>query len=323
MPTRRTILAYASGAALSAVFGRFAEAQEKNVIEQPWSLEGLTGTYTAPREQPRGPAVLIIAGSGPTDREGNNPGGIRADTYRMLAQVLAASGIRSLRYDKRGIGGSQAKMTREEDLRFDHYVDDAASAARDLAGRPDITGVVLAGHSEGGLVAIRAASRAPVKGLVLFTALGRPIGVTLREQLLAAPIPENARSEAVRILDRLIAGERVDDVPATLAALFRPSVQPYLASVLPLDPAIELGKLKLPVLLIHAGRDLQIGETDFAALAKARADAAILQLPEANHILKRVAADRAANLAAYGNPYLPLDPDLAPKLVEFIRAVAP
>jgi hypothetical protein len=321
--TRRAILASASGVALGAVLGRFAEAQEKNVIEQPWSLEGLAGTYTAPREQTRGPAVLIIAGSGPTDRDGNNPGGIRADTYRMLAHALAAGGLRSLRYDKRGIGGSQAKMTREEDLRFDHYVDDAAAAARDLVGRADVTGLVLAGHSEGGLVAIRAASRAPVKGLVLLASLGRPIGVTLREQLLAAPIPATARADALRILDQLIAGERVDNVPAPLAALFRPSVQPYLASVLPLDPAAELGKLKLPVLLVHAGRDLQIGEADFAALANARTDAIILRLPEANHILKKVAAERAANLAAYANPYLPLDPGLAPKLFEFIRAVAP
>jgi len=323
VPTRRAILASASGAALAAVLGHCAEAQEKNVTEQPWLLEGLTGTYTAPREQPHGPAVLIIAGSGQTDRDGNNPGGIRADTYRMLAHALAASGIRSLRYDKRGIGSSQSKLTREEDLRFDHYVDDAASAARDLAGRPDITGVVLAGHSEGGLVAIRAASRASVKGLVLLASLGRPMGMPLREQLLAAPIPATARADALRILDQLIAGERVDDVPAPLAALFRPSVQPYLASVLMLDPAAELGKLNLPVLLVQAGRDLQISEADFAALAKARADATILQLPEANHILKRVAADRATNLAAYANPYLPLDPDLAPRLVEFIRSVAP
>ncbi len=232
-------------------------------------------------------------------------------------------GIRSLRYDKRGIGASQGKMTREEDLRFDHYVDDAASAARDLAARADVTGVVLIGHSEGGLVAIRAASRTPVKGLVLLASLGRPIGVTLREQLLAAIMPENVRSEAVRVLDRLIAGERVDNVPAPLTALFRPSVQPYFASVLPLDPAAELGKLKLPVLLVHAGRDMQIGEPDFAALAKARADARVLRLPEANHLFKRVAADRDANLAAYANPYLPLDPDLAPRLIEFIRAVAP
>ena len=322
MPTRRAILASASGAALAAALGRFAEAQEKNVTEQPWSLDGLGGTYTAPREQTRGPAVLIIAGSGPTDRDGNNPAGIRADTYRMLAHDLAAKSIRSLRYDKRGIGASQAKMTREEDLRFDHYVEDAATAARNLAARADVSGVVLAGHSEGGLVAIRAASRAPVKGLILLASLGRPMSAPLREQLLAVNIPATARADALAILDRLIAGERVDDVPAPLAALFRPSVQPYLASVLPLDPAAELGKLKLPVLLVQPERDLQMSEADFSALAGARADAVLLRLPEANHILKQVAAERAANLASYANPYLPLDPVLVPKLVEFVRSVA-
>ena len=300
-----------------------ASAQRIEVTETPWSLDGLTGTLVGPRDPiRRGPAVLIIAGSGPTDRDGNNPIGIRADTYRMIADALAREGIRSLRYDKRGIGASQAKVAREEDLRFEHFVADAAAAANDLVRRPEISGVVLAGHSEGGLVALRAAGLVPVKGVILLATPGRPFKNVLRAQFLAASMPEAARAEALRLLDRLAAGEFVADVPALLAPLFRPSVQPYLASMLSFDPANELARLKIPALLVHGGRDLQIGEADFAALTKARPDARVARLPEANHVLKQVSADLAANLAAYANPYLPLDPGLVQPIVEFVRAVA-
>jgi pimeloyl-ACP methyl ester carboxylesterase len=323
VPTRRTILLAASGAIAGVLVHKDASSQTVRMTEQPWSLAGLSGALTAPAGQAaRGPAVLIIAGSGPTDRDGNNPLGVRADTYRLLAQALAAQGIRSLRYDKRGIAGSQ-KITREEDLRFDDYVDDAAAAASDLAARPEVAGVVLIGHSEGGVTAIRAASRAPVKGVILLASLGRPMSVALREQLMSAPLPEETRAQALRILDELNNGRRVGDVPPVLHALFRPSVQPFLLSGLSLDPAAELAKLSLPVLIVRAERDLQISEAEFAALATARPDARQLRLPEANHLLKQVAADRAANLAAYANPYLPLDPALVPAIVEFVRSVVP
>jgi pimeloyl-ACP methyl ester carboxylesterase len=145
---RRRFLASASAIGFAALLGRTASAQERGTSETPWSLDGLSGTFAGPRDPaPRGPAVLILAGSGPTDRDGNNPIGIRADTYRLLASALAAAGIRSLRYDKRGIGASQTRTVREEDLRFDQFVEDAAAAARHLASRADVSGVVLCGHS--------------------------------------------------------------------------------------------------------------------------------------------------------------------------------
>ena len=313
----------ASSAALAAMLRAPASAQRSEVTEAPWSLDGLAGTLVGPRDPTRrGPAVLILAGSGPTDRDGNNLIGIRADTYRLIADALGHEGIRSLRYDKRGIGASQAKAAREEDLRFEHFVEDAAAAANDLARRPEISGVVLAGHSEGGLVALRAAGLAPVKGVVLLATPGRPFKDVLRAQFLAASMPEAARVEALRLLDRLSAGEFVTDVPALLAPLFRPSVQPYLASILTFDPANEFARLKTPALVVHGGRDLQIDELDFAALTKARPDARVVRLPEANHVLKQVPADLQANLAAYANPYLPLDPGLVPPIIEFVRSVA-
>ena len=292
------------------------------MIEEPWAAGGLAGTLARPAQgPPRGPAALIIAGSGPTDRDGNGPN-ISTDTYRLIAAGLASAGIRSLRYDKRGIGGSMGAMTRETDLRFDHLVDDALGAARHLSARPDVSSLVLAGHSEGGLIATLAAEKIPAAGLVLLASPGRPLAAVLRRQLQAAPMPQDLRERALDILGKLSVGEEVADVPPVLAPLFRASVQPYLMSQLAIDPAAALARLAVPTLIVLAGRDIQIVEADLAALTRVRRDARVLELPYANHTLKRAPANRAGNVAVYQDRAAPLDPDLMPALVEFVREVA-
>lgn len=287
--------------------------------EESWSAGGLHGTFTHSAGSARGPAVLIIAGSGPTDRDGNGPA-LSTDTYRLLAQGFAAQGIRALRYDKRGIGGSRALMPREEDARFSHFVEDAVAAIRALSARADVSSVVVAGHSEGALVALLAAQQIDVAGVILLTATGRSLAAVLREQLQAA-LPEELRAEAFRILDSLAAGRRVADVRPELMPLFQSPVQPYLISLMAIDPAAELAKLKAPVLFMHAERDLQISRGHFDALRRARADIRTVVLAEANHVLKTAPADRAGNLAVYQDRAAPLDAGVMPPLIAFVHDV--
>jgi pimeloyl-ACP methyl ester carboxylesterase len=291
----------------------------QSVTEEAWSHAGLAGTFAGPGPgAPPGPAVLILVGSGPTDRDGNGQY-VSTDMYRMLAAGLAGAGIRSLRYDKRGLGGSAG--IREEDLRFDRYVDDAMEAARDLAARKDVSGVVIAGHSEGGLVAILAARQAPLAGVVLLATPGRSVVEVLRQQYGGANPPQ-LRQKALDIIAALAAGGRVTDVPPALAPAFRPSVQPYLASMINIDPAKEFAQVKIPTLLIYSARDLQVSLADRDALAAARPDAEMVTLPEANHILKRAPADAEGNVKTYADRSLPLDPGVLPPIVEFVRKVA-
>lgn len=289
-------------------------------IEEPWSAGGLHGTIAKPANHKRGPAVLIVAGSGPTDRNGNGPG-LETDSYKLLAADLAASGVLSLRYDKRGIGESRALVTRENEVLFDHFVADAITALEDLAARADVSSVVVAGHSEGGIIALVAAARTPVAGVVLLTAPGRGYLMLIRAQLKGR-LPPDLDASAATILDALTAGQRVSDIPPPLMPLFRPSVQPFLISVGHVDPAAALARLAIPVLIVHAARDLQISVEDFNALRLARSDAKTLILAEANHTLKTSPADREGNLALYQNPSAPLDAGLIPALVAFIRSVA-
>jgi alpha-beta hydrolase superfamily lysophospholipase len=271
----------------------------------------------------RGPAVLIIAGSGPTDRNGNGPANVPllTDTYRKLAEGLAANGIVSLRYDKRGIGESRALLIREDDVLFDHFVTDALTALQNIAARPDVSSVLIAGHSEGGIIALVAAGQTPVAGVMLLTTPGRSYLAVMRGQLKGR-LPPDLDASANAILDSLDSGQQVADVPQPLLPLFRPSVQPFLISVAPVDPAKALAQLRTPALIVHAGRDLQVSAADFDALRAARNDAQTLVLAEANHTLKTSPADREGNLALYRNPAASLDPGLMPRLVGFIRSVA-
>lgn len=335
----------AAGLLAPALLGAAARAADDPppVVETPWAADGLAGTLACPARGavpdeaqsasdaagaggPRpGPAdgsapkpgILIIAGSGPTDRDGNGPG-LATDLYRKLAHGLAAAGHCVLRYDKRGVGARRAGAPAETELRFDHLVRDAGIAFAGLAARPQVRGAALLGHSEGALIATLLAPQVKPDALILLAAPGRPLGAVLGAQFAAAPMPGPLRQTALDILAALEAGRPVAAVPPELAPLFRPSVQPYLMSQLGIDPAAALAVARVPVLLVGAGRDLQTGPAEFDRLAAARPDATVLRLKAANHILVPAPEDRAGNIALYGRPETPLDPALLPALTGFL-----
>ncbi|MGZ9100785.1 MAG: alpha/beta hydrolase, partial [Brevundimonas sp.] len=192
----------------------------------PVEPAALHGTLLTP-DGPTRAAALIIAGSGPTDRNGDNVMGLVPATYRLLAEGLAEQGVATVRYDKRGIGQSVFPAGREEDLRFGHMVDDARAWAADTAARTGQPCAWLIGHSEGALVALAAVEGGndTVCGLVLLSGAGRRARVVLEEQL-GPNLPEPMRTQAFHALAELEAGRTVADTPPALAALFRPSVQP-------------------------------------------------------------------------------------------------
>lgn len=278
---------------------------------------GLSATLLLPEGGARVPAVLIIAGSGPVDRDGNVPGA-RNDSLKLLAEALADQGIATLRADKRGVGRSGAKV-REQDLRFDTYVADALSWLDLLRAERRVSSVALIGHSEGALVATLAAQRAPVAGLVLIAGAGEAAPRVIDRQLAAAGIAPDLRQASAAIAAELTAGRAVADVPAALAALYRPSVQNYLMSWFPLDPALELAKVTAPVLVLQGSTDLQVGIDDARRLAAAKSGAKLSIIPGMNHVLKEAPAERGANLQTYTRPELPLAPGLVPAIVEFLN----
>ena len=270
----------------------------------------LRGTLEAPTTPGPWPAVLFISGSGPTDRDGNSPllAG-RNNSIRYLADALAARGIASVRYDKRGIAASNGFAVREADLRFDDYVGDAAAWIRALKADRRFRSVTVVGHSEGSLVGMLAAPMAGADAFVSIAGAGRPIARVLHEQL-APQLPPDLLRQADSIMARLGRGERVDSVPPKLWMLYRQSVQGYLISWMRHDPARDVAALKIPVLIAQGTTDIQVDTLDARLLAAADPAARLLLIPGMNHVLKMVPADRAAQVASYGDPALPVAPAL-------------
>jgi pimeloyl-ACP methyl ester carboxylesterase len=291
-------------------------------FEQSVSIPGgaapLRGTWLLPPGNAPVPAALIFAGSGPTDRNGNQPAA-HTDKLRQLAHALFAAGIATLRIDKRGAAASGPAAPAEVDLRLDHYVGDARSWLAFLRARDRVGATFIIGHSEGALIATLAAPNELLAGLVLIAGIGAPFGAVLRRQLGAAPLPEPLRQRAFDIIAALERGETVPQVPPELAALLRPSVQPFLISSLQRDPVAALAASTVPALVVQGTTDFQVSVEDARLLAASRPGVEIALIDGMTHTLKMAPAGRAAQIAAYTDPDLPLAPTLVSTTVDFIR----
>lgn len=297
--------------------------QVESQIEAPGPQGPLVGSFVDAGAGT--PVVVLIPGSGPTDRDGNNPLGVRGSSYKLLAQGLAAQGVSSVRVDKRGLFGSKAAVADPTDTNIAAYGTDAQSWIDTIRTRTGARCVWLAGHSEGGLVVLAAAQKAEhLCGLILIAAAGRPMGEVIREQLESNPANAPILPRALAALDSLEKGQTVDvaGLPPVLAqGLFNPKVQPYLIDMMSYRPAELAAAYKGPMMIVSGGRDLQVTAPDAQALAKAAPAAKRLAIPEMNHVLKRVESDdRAVNFATYGDASLPLMPGLAEGIANFVKA---
>ena len=324
MTRLKTVMSLFAGAVVASVAMAPAWA---GPVDTPVDAAGpagaLRGVMLAPdMATATAPIALIIPGSGPTDRDGNNPLGVRASTYRLLAEDLAARGVATVRIDKRGMFASAAAGTDPNAVTIPDYAADVHAWTAGLRKRTGAHCVWLIGHSEGGLVAMAAAQDDPgICGLVLVATAGRPLGAVLREQLRASPANAPLLDAAMAAIDALEGGRRVDTAglhPA-LQGLFAPQVQGFLISEFGYDPARLLKDYRKPVLVLQGQRDLQVSEADARLLRQAAPQATLVLLPGVNHVLKSVATDDPrANLATYGDPALPLAPGVGAAIAEFI-----
>jgi uncharacterized protein len=251
----------------------------------PTAWGQLAGTLVLPDTPGPWPAALLIAGSGPTDRDGNNPLlGTRIDNLKRLADALAARGVATLRYDKRGVGASVYPGLSEDALRFEHLVDDAVALAGCLAADERITRIALVGHSEGALIAALAAEDTRARAVVSIAGAGSRASALLRRQI-TDHLPQDMTQPALAALDALEAQQPVDDVPDALFLLFRPTVQPYLMSWFRHDPPAVLAELELPVLLVHGSADPQLGVEHAQWLQASRPDARLEIVQGMDHLL--------------------------------------
>jgi pimeloyl-ACP methyl ester carboxylesterase len=277
------------------------------------------GTLTLPDSTSPVPVVLIISGSGPTDRDGNQPS-MKNNSLKMLSNALFQHGIAMLRFDKRAIAASRAAIEKEEDLRFENYVDDVRLWIDMLGKDSRFSGVIVAGHSEGSLIGMLASQgNAKVKSFISIAGPAIPADEMLIEQMKNQP--QQIQDIVTPILASLKQGEQVADVPEILYSIFRPSVQPYLISLIKYNPQTEIRKLTVPVLVIQGTTDIQVNAGHADLLSSASLDARKVIIENMSHVLKDCTSTNQLEqvMGVYTNPDLPINTELVKSIVEFIR----
>ncbi len=283
--------------------------------------KALHGTLLVPGHKERPPVILLISGSGPTDRDGNSAQ-LRGknNSLKMLAEELAIAGFASVRFDKRGIAESAAAAQAEQDLRFQTYVDDVDAWIKLLLADKRFSSVSLIGHSEGSSIAMLAAQRnTQVSVLVSIAGPAQSASKILRQQLKNRLPPDLAHINET-ILASLEKGKSYPEVPAPLLALYRPSVQNYLISWFPVVPSEVIAQLTMPIALFQGDHDIQVAVAEAEALKKAQNKAQLFVIPGMNHILKNVPLNDAQQVASYSDPDLLLDQEFLRQLTAFLKA---
>lgn len=294
------------------------EGTVTNIVLQTKTAK-VKGTLSIPSKGKRFPLVIIIAGSGPTDRNGNSGAAVTSNSYKILADSLLQRNIASLRYDKRGIAQSADSTVKEENIVFETYIMDAADWVDLLKKDRRFSSIIIAGHSEGSLVGMVASANKKVDKYISIAGPGEPVYETLKKQL--AMQPEAIKKSCYAIIDTLVSGKTVTGISAILSSMFRLSVQPYLISWFKYDPKKEIAKLTIPVLIINGTTDIQVTVDNAVNLHDACRQSKLIIIEGMTHLLKEGPADRNKNIALYNTtPNEPIKTELVEAIVNFIKA---
>ncbi|WP_394748537.1 alpha/beta hydrolase [Spongiimicrobium salis] len=303
---RRALVLFISLFSLS-----LSSQEEVSVLSNDLTLYGTLLTPTEKTEK----AILIISGSGETDRNGNTlPLNYTNNSLKQLAKALTNQGYATLRYDKRGVGKSKNSSLSPEKLRYEHYIRDAEKWIAFL--KKKYAKVIIIGHSQGGLTGMSAMQQVQADGLISLAGITEDVYTTLKRQLAAQP--QFVKDTAFPILDSLNIGVKTDSVPQYLHAFLHPKIQDYMMSFMAYDPRVQIKKIAAPILIIQGTTDLQITVEGAQSLAASQPSAAIEIITGMNHVLKESTENQIENLGTYSNPDLPLHPELIPKLLSFL-----
>lgn len=291
-------------------------AQNRDTLSLNVGHHKLHAVLTTPVSTGISPLALIIAGSGPTDLDGNNPV-MKNNSLRLLSDALVAENIATLRFDKFGIAGSAVPGFNEADLTIDLYAEDVVALINQMHEK-GFQDIYLLGHSEGSLIGLLALQKVQVKGFVSIAGAGFPAGDILKKQL-KPQLPPDLYNQTVGLIDSLKNGFKVSSAPRMLYSLFRPSVQPYMISWLKCSPVDLLASFDGPTLIIQGDQDLQITADDARQLAQAARKGNLVIIKGMNHVLKTISGGVSENQASYSNPDLPVNTELTKSIIDFIK----
>lgn len=272
------------------------------------------GTLLRPLHIEKPPLVIMLQGSGPTDRNGNQAF-MKNDSFKKLANELGKNGIASFRFDKR-ISRMSEMGIREEDMRFDDFIKDAADVISHFKDSPGFGDLVVLGHSQGSLVGMVAA-KDKADGFISIAGAAQPIDSIITQQVVQQ-LPQLEESVKQTFAEMREKGSSTNYNPV-LESIFRPSVQPFVLSWMKYNPQEEASKLEMPVLLITGTKDLQVEQKEAEKLSAANPEAELVILENMNHVFRKIEGSDLENSKSYNEPGLPLHPELTPAIVDFIQ----
>jgi pimeloyl-ACP methyl ester carboxylesterase len=278
----------------------------------------LNGTLYSPTKQNKTTnLVILIAGSGPTDRNGNQMG-MTNNSLKLLAEALANNSIAVYSYDKRIFAQMASGKLDEASLTFDNFIDDAKAVILYFKNQKKYHSITIAGHSEGALIGMVAAD-GNADAYISLAGAGRSIDEVIIEQIgKQAPF---LKEEVEKNLTTLKSGNTFELKNQMLASLFRASVQPYMISWIKYNPQNEIKKMQIPTLLINGDKDIQVSVQDAQLLQQAKPDVQLHIIPNMNHLFKVIKGDDTENKASYTNPELPISTELTSIITTFIRSL--
>ena len=274
------------------------------------------GTLLMPETSEKPPLVIIIAGSGPTDRNGNQ-NMMKNNSLKFLAEALYENGIASFRYDKRIIKIMKMGAIDEKKIKFDDFIDDAITVTDHFKKDDRFANIYIIGHSQGSLVGVIAAQNR-ADGFISIAGAGQEIDDVIVDQLAkqAPGLVDNARQS----FDDLRVNGTAQNYSPGLASIFRPDIQPFIYSWMQYNPQEELSKLNIPVLIINGDKDLQVQVSEAVALHKAKPGATYKIIPSMNHVLKKIEGNDLENGKSYNQYNLPISEELITVITQFIEA---
>ena len=257
---------------------------------------------------------IIVSGSGPTDRDGNNTS-LKSDYLKMLAEGLFENGVSSYRYDKRGVGNSIGNIQSGNDIKFIDYINDLVSIINHFKDTKEYKRIVVIGHSEGALIGM-IASRLIADNFISIAGAGEDYLTLIQRQLSIQPPYVKSMSDPV--IEKLKNKELVDSVPPLLNSLFNKTVQQYLIDASSYDPKEEISKLDISVLIVQGSNDIQIEVKDAQLLHNAATKSRLEIIQGMNHVFRQAPENRLLNMQTYGDPELPIDNSLVNIIVDFL-----
>lgn len=301
------------------MFFGVVQCQEKAFITQDIKINSLIeGTLYMPKKITKSTKlVILIAGSGPTNRSGNQVG-MTNNSLKYLSQGLSENGIATFSYDKRIFALLKAGKMDESNLKFEDMITDTEAVIDYFKNEKKFKKIIIAGHSEGSLVGMVAAKNKNIDAFISLSGSGRSIDELLLEQI-SKQMPQN-KEICKQYLDTLKMGKTFKMNNTELQTIFRKSVQPYLISWIKYNPQIEISKLKIPVLIVNGTKDIQVPESEAVLLHNALPSSKLSMITNMNHVFKIILKDDE-NIQSYSKPEIPVSTELIKIVANFIKDI--